>query len=628
MQCPKCNIPVKSYFTYCPNCGANLQSRFGTPVIRGFILILLIGSLAAGYLVFFRPAGDRLAFREDAPSVRAAGSVKAQESDGSETVSGPLSSPSPEVQVPVGTLIFYDIAGNEWGRMPVAVSRSGWVAVPARSGIGGYRWQVVFPGDNSMDIDGAIMGDRDAIGLWQAGQVAGVSGTAGPSVFPAEPGADILWVSLVSDRRRNMTGMTLIEEQQNVDQVIFEEKIHEPGVLFQHRHLVGWTFGDSTAGAYLWKGPDESNLVCEFSVRDFYRHTFAGSREEKFIQAHALTDGPSGSPPDMQPAEQPVEQLAAFAEGFRRPAVLFSDNTPALLTTAAVVEKMRNLITLLVADGRLYSVLPLLDSQVLSATRDAEFLMDVLAFGLDVAGPETVAETLQNVLVSAEHFSEKEQRRIREFQQSVYVQWLEQMISASDEERGFLIFHEARSVCGDAPEILLRGIRLALAVKDWRTAENILTSGRFPMIYQDRIAALQARIAALKSQQDKIVVPFTPGSSRVAAAATLNHQVDVEFLVDTGASMVTIPREAARRLGFHITGTTPTERLVTAGGVIQASRIMLEAITIDGWTEFKIPAYVVDIPQQAGLGLLGLNFLNRFRMDLDTDAGMLILAPR
>jgi clan AA aspartic protease (TIGR02281 family) len=92
--------------------------------------------------------------------------------------------------------------------------------------------------------------------------------------------------------------------------------------------------------------------------------------------------------------------------------------------------------------------------------------------------------------------------------------------------------------------------------------------------------------------------------------------------------MVTIPGSAARKLGIDIPAAMPKERLVTAGGVIEAPRIILDTITIDGWTERNIPAYVVDIPEQTGIGLLGLNFLNRFRMDLNTKAGVLTLAPR
>jgi hypothetical protein len=36
----------------------------------------------------------------------------------------------------------------------------------------------------------------------------------------------------------------------------------------------------------------------------------------------------------------------------------------------------------------------------------------------------------------------------------------------------------------------------------------------------------------------------------------------------------------------------------------------------------------MDLPNQPDLGLLGLNYLRRFRMDLNTEDGMLLLAPK
>jgi hypothetical protein len=37
---------------------------------------------------------------------------------------------------------------------------------------------------------------------------------------------------------------------------------------------------------------------------------------------------------------------------------------------------------------------------------------------------------------------------------------------------------------------------------------------------------------------------------------------------------------------------------------------------------------VLDIPNQPDWGLLGLNYLERFRMDMNTEEGVLLLEPR
>jgi len=92
--------------------------------------------------------------------------------------------------------------------------------------------------------------------------------------------------------------------------------------------------------------------------------------------------------------------------------------------------------------------------------------------------------------------------------------------------------------------------------------------------------------------------------------------------------MVTIPTAAAEKLGIKIDSRTQLRKLVTAGGVIEAPQVTLQSIELDGWREYSVTAYIVDMPNQSGIGLLGLNYLKRFRMDLNTRAGVLTLAPR
>jgi predicted aspartyl protease len=56
--------------------------------------------------------------------------------------------------------------------------------------------------------------------------------------------------------------------------------------------------------------------------------------------------------------------------------------------------------------------------------------------------------------------------------------------------------------------------------------------------------------------------------------------------------------------------------------------VVLDSITLEGYETYNVRALVMDIPNQPGLGLLGLNYLRQFRMDLNTDDGLLMLAPR
>jgi predicted aspartyl protease len=67
---------------------------------------------------------------------------------------------------------------------------------------------------------------------------------------------------------------------------------------------------------------------------------------------------------------------------------------------------------------------------------------------------------------------------------------------------------------------------------------------------------------------------------------------------------------------------------MTASQVISAPEVTLETIQIGGWVEHNIDAFILDMPDQYGVGLLGLNYLNRFKMDVNAKSGTLTLTPR
>ena len=149
----------------------------------------------------------------------------------------------------------------------------------------------------------------------------------------------------------------------------------------------------------------------------------------------------------------------------------------------------------------------------------------------------------------------------------------------------------------------------------------------YPLSLSDQVRLLQAQISELKGQEGKIVIQFTPGTRAIQVAATLNNSIQQQFIVDTGASTVTIPSSTAERLGLAI-GNNPLRRVTTAGGVIEVPEVVLPSITVNDYEVDDVTALVIDIPSQPDLGLLGLSFLDRFRMDLNVENGVLILEPR
>ncbi len=610
VYCKKCHIPVKPYFIYCPNCGARLDS--GNRVLKFLVVLSVLLVSSIGLWVAFEPVAPKTRHRAGLEEPLTAASRSSKMSRDFFTAFGSSAGLNPsKVQLMTGRVVFYDIVGNPVAELAAATSESGWVAIPLGRCIGAKRWVFQSSSKEEFEIFGGIIGDYDDMGLWQFK----TGPMTAPSIFPVDPDRPMTWISLNTDRRAELSGLSVLDEQQNVDRILLEGFPEAPGVFLQNEKIVGWTF-EGLAGGYVWKGADEENRVYEVGVSDFYRLTFAGSREEQFIIAYAQT------------GKSLRDQLAAFATGFYREPMLFPDNTPAHLTRAAAVGKMRGIISQLVAQGDLFSIVSIIDGGMLSAAGDLELLTDMVAFTDQVDGPEIAVALIEKVMARPENFDPTQMQRIQFLQKQFYLKWLNQLISKKAYAQGSAAYQRAVSVSADSPEIHLLGVRLALADNDWETAEAILFEHFFPVEFTDQVRLLEDRIAQLKSYKDKIVIRFSSGSGLIPVTARVNHQLAMNFIVDTGASMVTIPSAAAAQLGIRTDGDAPLEELITAGGRVMGRRVNLKSITIGGWTEYDIPGYILDLPDRSGLGLLGLNYLNRFQMDLNTQAGVLTLAPR
>jgi aspartyl protease family protein len=86
----------------------------------------------------------------------------------------------------------------------------------------------------------------------------------------------------------------------------------------------------------------------------------------------------------------------------------------------------------------------------------------------------------------------------------------------------------------------------------------------------------------------------------------------VDFLVDTGASMVVLRETDASMVGIHMMPREYTAVVSTANGRIKAAPTKLERIEIGDITIFDVPALV--LPDEAlSQNLLGVAFLSRLR---------------
>jgi clan AA aspartic protease (TIGR02281 family) len=133
----------------------------------------------------------------------------------------------------------------------------------------------------------------------------------------------------------------------------------------------------------------------------------------------------------------------------------------------------------------------------------------------------------------------------------------------------------------------------------------------------------------IKSPPRKASIPIEKHGQIVVIQATLNNKRSAKFVVDTGASYTLISNALARELALDIGPSSKTLPFQTANGLINAPVTNLDSITVGGMEIRDLPTAVHDaVPDPQVAGLLGLNFLSNFRMDIDTQKGVLHLEKK
>lgn len=112
-------------------------------------------------------------------------------------------------------------------------------------------------------------------------------------------------------------------------------------------------------------------------------------------------------------------------------------------------------------------------------------------------------------------------------------------------------------------------------------------------------------------------------SGLFATTATVNG-VALPFLVDTGATSVSLDAAMAQRIGLNYQAGTPITAH-TAAGPVRAWRVKLDQVSVGPITVYSIDATVLDGPG-AGIGLLGMSFLSR--LDIRREGPAMVLIKR
>jgi clan AA aspartic protease (TIGR02281 family) len=120
----------------------------------------------------------------------------------------------------------------------------------------------------------------------------------------------------------------------------------------------------------------------------------------------------------------------------------------------------------------------------------------------------------------------------------------------------------------------------------------------------------------------KYRIPFVAEGSLMRVSAIVNGHLEVPFLIDTGASGVSLPASAASRLGISVGPNTQRIRMQTANGQIDLPLVRLDSVELAG---ARVEGLMATLNPTMSIGLLGGAFFNQFTYGVDPTANIITL---
>lgn len=121
-------------------------------------------------------------------------------------------------------------------------------------------------------------------------------------------------------------------------------------------------------------------------------------------------------------------------------------------------------------------------------------------------------------------------------------------------------------------------------------------------------------------------IPLSGDGKHLIVDGTLNGTVSGPMLIDTGASYCVLTRGTAAKLGLKARAAR-TIPVATANGQVDADLVEIDAVQLRSARLAAVDAVIMDAVEPPLIGIIGLNFLTRYRFSVDLAEGTLRLEP-
>ncbi|MBN2244470.1 MAG: retroviral-like aspartic protease family protein, partial [Candidatus Aminicenantes bacterium] len=575
------------------------KTKFSWYYLIPVVILLLIGGYFLISTSFNRPSQD----------LTTANVEKENLTDTQDARSGSSSN-----ELLTGDVIIRDFSGSEIARSAAAAMRGNWIALPIGMMIGGSSLVFQTNEEKSIPVESVLWSDNDPVVLCR---FIGENTSASMDLQPWKLSAPLEWRPLLGKASLQLEILST-QERGLFSSFQVPPELDEPGVFLQSKKIVGWTFGEGKKLGFVWTGSAGTDLLPNQDIDQFYFLVLSDSRETQMVKALEL-DGTDISPED---------KLDAYAESFRLPSKFLPEDLPLSLDLGAVLNRMHILASELIESGSAGEVIRILDERVLMETLNPALIEDVVISRVEYEDSSRAIAFLNNL---KSDLLSNEGGAIPGFDNllcNLYKDWLEKILAGEDFYNGLIVFEEARKLFPDDLELHLLGVELAAAENEFALANDLLLEKKYPPQLIKQAEYLQAVLSQRQEEEETIVIYFNPREKQIPVEAYVNRSHKMRFFIDTGATTCSIPPNAVEMLGIEITENTPMVSVSVPGAVGLSYEVFLRSIEIEGHLVNNVRALVIEIPSHPDSGLLGLDFLNKFNMEIDNERGILKLRAR
>jgi len=145
--------------------------------------------------------------------------------------------------------------------------------------------------------------------------------------------------------------------------------------------------------------------------------------------------------------------------------------------------------------------------------------------------------------------------------------------------------------------------------------------------YGEKATAIYQKISSRDASAAQSNIPLIKSGSQFLVNAKINNAIPLKLLIDTGASITSIDRNILAKIPSTF-GSQVKGELRTVNGTITTTFVKLDALAVGDVSVQNIETAGIDSLGEDIDGLLGMDFLSRFKFSIDQESRVLYLGDK